>query len=68
MENSQDIRDLLIIVHDKSNMTPVGPDHPLMHNLFSDERNRLTEMQSQLDNMLMGWISKKNSSLLSATT
>ncbi|KIW21457.1 hypothetical protein PV08_02037 [Exophiala spinifera] len=67
MENSQDIKDLLIIVHDKSNVTPVGPDHPLMHDLFSVERNKLAEMQAQLDNMLMGWISKKNSSLLSGT-
>ncbi|KAK6384414.1 protein phosphatase regulator [Exophiala oligosperma] len=65
MENSQDIKDLLIIVHDKSNVTPVGPEHPLMQDLFSAERNKLAEMQAQLDNMLMGWISKKNSSLLS---
>ncbi|KIX08240.1 uncharacterized protein Z518_02896 [Rhinocladiella mackenziei CBS 650.93] len=68
MENSQDIKDLLIIVHDKSNVTPVGPDHPLMHNLFSDERTKLSEMQSQLDTMLMHWISKKNANLSSATT
>ena len=65
MENSQDIKDLLIIVHDKSNVTPVGPDHPLMHNLFIDERKKLSEMQSQLDTMLMSWISKKNSSVMS---
>ena len=67
MENSQDIKDLLIIVHDKSNVTPVGPDHPLMTNLFIDERTKLTQMQSQLDTMLMSWISKKNSNLMSAT-
>lgn len=67
MENSQDIKDLLIIVHDKSNVTPVGPEHPLMQDLFSTERNKLAEMQAQLDNMLMSWISKKNSSLLSGT-
>lgn len=68
MENSQDIKDLLIIVHDKSNVIPVGPDHPLMHNLFSDERTKLAEMQSQLDTMLLHWISKKNASLTLATT
>ncbi|KIW64212.1 hypothetical protein, variant [Phialophora macrospora] len=68
MENSQDIKDLLIIVHDKSNVTPVGPDHPLMHNLFLDERTKLAEMQSQLDTMLMSWISKKNSNLMHTTT
>jgi hypothetical protein len=67
MENDQDIKDLLIIVHDKSNVTPVSADHPLMTNLFSDERTKLAEMQSQLDSMLMGWLSRKNSNLLSAT-
>lgn len=65
MENDQDIKDLLIIVHDNSNVTPVGPEHPLMHNLFSDERTKLVEMQSQLDDMLMNWISKKHANLLS---
>jgi hypothetical protein len=64
MENDQDIKDLLIIVHDKSNVTPVGPDHPLMTNLFSNERTKLAEMQSQLDSMLMNWVSRKNASLL----
>ena len=65
MENDQDIKDLLIIVHDKSNVTPVGADHPLMVDLFSNERTKLADMQSQLDNMLMGWMSRKNTSLLS---
>ncbi len=64
MDNDQDIKDLLVIVHDKSNVTPIGPDHPLMHDLFSQERTKLAEMQSQLDSMLMHWISKKNSNLL----
>jgi hypothetical protein len=68
MENSQDIKDLLIIVHDKSNVNPVGPDHPLMHNLFHDERTKLAEMQSQLDTMLMSWMSKKNSALMTTAT
>ncbi|KEF53067.1 uncharacterized protein A1O9_10975 [Exophiala aquamarina CBS 119918] len=68
MENDQDIKDLLIIVHDKSNITPVGADHPLMSNLFSIERSKLAEMQSQLDSMLMTWMGKKNSNLLSATS
>lgn len=68
MENDQDIKDLLIIVHDKSNVTPVGADHPLMSNLFTNERSKLAEMQLQLDSMLMSWMGKKNSSLLSATS
>ena len=65
MENDQAIKDLLIIVHDKSNVMPVGQDHPLMANLFSNERSKLAEMQVQLDSMLMGWISRKSASRLS---
>lgn len=59
MDNDQDIRDLLVIVHDKSNVTPVGPDHPLMKNLFVAERSKLNDMQSQLDSMLVGWLAKR---------
>ncbi|RMZ77665.1 hypothetical protein DV738_g4267, partial [Chaetothyriales sp. CBS 135597] len=65
MENDQDIKDLLIIIHDKANVQPVSSDHPLMANLFSSERSKLTEMQSQLDNLLLGWMSRKNATLLS---
>lgn len=60
MDNDQDIRDLLVIVHDKTNVTPVGPEHPLMNGLFASERTKLADMQSQLDCMLLSWLSKKN--------
>jgi hypothetical protein len=65
MDNDQGIRDLLIIVHDKSNVVPAGPDHPMMGNLFTTEKGRLAEMQATLDSMLTGWLSRKNSTLLS---
>ena len=65
MDNNQDIRDLLIIVHDKSNIVPAGPDHPMMGNLFVTEKGRLAEMQATLDSMLTSWLSRKNSTLLS---
>lgn len=65
MDNDQDIRDLLIIVHDKSNVVPAGPDHPYVSSLFVNERSKLAEMQANLDSMLTGWISRKNHSLLS---
>lgn len=65
MDNDQETKDLLIIVHDKSNVTPVGPDHPLMSGLFTEERTKLAEMQSQLDSMLTSWLARKNTSVLS---
>ena len=60
MDNDDDIRDLLIIVQDKSNVTPAGPDHPITANLFGAEKGRLAEMQSNLDSLLTGWLARKN--------
>lgn len=65
MDNDDDIRDLLIIVHDKSNVVPAGPDHPITGHLFGAEKGRLAEMQSNLDLMLTSWLSRKNQSRLS---
>jgi hypothetical protein len=65
MDNDQGIRDLLIIIHDKSNVVPAGSDHPIMGNLFVTEKSRLAEMQTTLDSMLTGWLSRKNATLLS---
>ena len=64
MDNDQSIKDLLIIVNDNSNVTPVSADHPLVSNLFMSERSRLAEMQLNLDSLLTGWMSKKNAALL----
>jgi hypothetical protein len=65
MDNDDDIRDLLIIVHDKSNVIPAGPDHPITGNLFGAEKGRLAEMQSNLDSMLTNWLIRKNQTRLS---
>lgn len=59
LDDENDIRDLLIIVHDKSNVPPAGPDHPITGSLFKEESKRLKEMTSQLDEMLANWISRK---------
>ncbi|KAL9109838.1 MAG: hypothetical protein Q9227_005541 [Pyrenula ochraceoflavens] len=66
MDNDEDIRDLLIIVHDKSNVIPAGPEHPVTGNLFSAEKGRLAEMQTNLDNLLKGWLARKNGSAIPA--
>lgn len=65
MDNDDDIRDLLIIVHDKSNVVPAGPDHPITGHLFGAEKGRLAEMQSNLDSMLTNWLARKNQTRLS---
>ncbi|EED14881.1 SH3 domain protein, putative [Talaromyces stipitatus ATCC 10500] len=60
LDDENDIRDLLIIVHDKSNVQPAGPDHPITGSLFKEESRRLKEMSGRLDEMLAGWISRKS--------
>ena len=52
LENDNEIRDLLLVVHDKSNIQPAPADHPVAKNLFREENRRLGEMSHQLDAML----------------
>ncbi|KAH8704102.1 hypothetical protein BGW36DRAFT_394251 [Talaromyces proteolyticus] len=59
LDDGNDIKDLLIIVHDNSNVQPAGPDHPITGSLFKDESKRLKEMSGRLDDMLSGWITRK---------
>lgn len=46
LDNDKDIRDLLIVVHDRSGVVPAGPDHPVVGSLFKEENARLAEMTS----------------------
>jgi hypothetical protein len=59
MDEENDIRDLFIIVHDKSNVPPAGPDHPVTGRLFKEESKRLKEMNNQLDEMLVNWMARR---------
>lgn len=58
-DENNDIRDLVIIVHDKSNVQPAGPDHPITGSLFKEESRRLKEMSGRLDEMLAAWVGRK---------
>lgn len=52
LENDSEIRDLLLVVHDRMNIQPAPPDHPVAKNLFKEENRKLDEMSNQLDAML----------------
>lgn len=62
LDDENDIRDLFIIVHDKSNIPPAGPDHPVTGRLFKEESKRLKELNNQLDEMLVKWMSQRTRS------
>lgn len=62
LDDDNDIRDLFIIVHDKSNVPPAGPDHPITGSLFREESKRLKEMTGKLDDMLSDWVGRRSQS------
>ena len=59
MNGDNDIRDLLLVVRDNTNVVPVSADHPLMKDLFVDERKSLRDMDRQLDGLLGQWMERK---------
>ncbi|KAH7063311.1 hypothetical protein B0J12DRAFT_165452 [Macrophomina phaseolina] len=59
LDDGSDIRDMLVVVNDTSGVVPVGPEHPIMAGLFSDERNKVAAMGMQLDSLLGDWLSRK---------
>lgn len=59
LEDDSDIRDLLIVVHDKSQIKSVGRDHPLVKNLFKEENRKLGEISNRLDGLLGDYLARK---------
>ncbi|KAH7632212.1 hypothetical protein B0T09DRAFT_117409 [Sordaria sp. MPI-SDFR-AT-0083] len=58
-DSGSEIRDMLVVVYDKSDVEPVGPDHPIAGSLFKEQNAKLAEITTQLDNMLGDWLSRK---------
>lgn len=58
-EDDSDIRDLLVVVHDKSQIKPVGRDHPVVKNLFKEENRKLGEISNRLDGLLGDYLARK---------
>ncbi|KAI0122154.1 hypothetical protein F4814DRAFT_446095 [Daldinia grandis] len=58
-DSGSDIRDLLVIVYDKNDVAPAGPEHPVIGSLFREQNARLAEITTQLDNMLGDWLARK---------
>ncbi|KAL1302415.1 hypothetical protein AAFC00_002809 [Neodothiora populina] len=54
-----DIKDMLVVIHDKSNVQPVSRDHPLMQGLWTQERSTCSRMMGELDGLLSGFLGKK---------
>ncbi|KAL8822776.1 MAG: hypothetical protein Q9191_006492, partial [Dirinaria sp. TL-2023a] len=61
-EDERDVRDLLLLVHDKSNLKPAAPNHPIATNLYKEENKRLGEMSKELDGLLGRVLDRKKRS------
>ncbi|PHH50144.1 Tip elongation aberrant protein Tea4 [Ceratocystis fimbriata CBS 114723] len=58
-ETSSDVRDMLVVVYDKSEVVPAGPEHPIAGPLFREQNAKLAEITTQLDHMLGDWLARK---------
>ncbi|KAI3336816.1 hypothetical protein HD806DRAFT_19122 [Xylariaceae sp. AK1471] len=59
-DSGSEIRDLLVVVYDdKTDVPPVGPNHPIAGSLFREQNAKLAEITTQLDNMLGDWLARK---------
>lgn len=60
LDDDSDIRDLLVVVHDKSQFKPiVGRDHPAVQTLFKEENRKLGEISNRLDGLLGDYLARK---------
>ncbi|PBP27898.1 sh3 domain protein, partial [Diplocarpon rosae] len=58
-DDDAEIKDLLVVVYDKSGVVPAGPDHPVTGGLFKEENAKLAEITNRLDGMLGDWLARK---------
>ncbi|KAK2070082.1 hypothetical protein P8C59_004612 [Phyllachora maydis] len=58
-DSGSEIRDLLVVVYDKSDVSPVDDEDALVGSLFREQNAKLAEITTQLDNMLGDWLARK---------
>ena len=59
LEDDNDIKDLLVVVHDKSDVKPARKDHPIVKNMYREENQRLSKLSNQLDGLLGDYLARK---------
>ena len=59
LDDDTDVRDLLLMVHDKSDVKPAGPDHPYAKDLFKEENRKLGEISARLDGLLSDFLARR---------
>ncbi|PIA99104.1 Tip elongation aberrant protein Tea4 [Cercospora beticola] len=59
LEDGSEVRDMLVLIHDKSGIKPVAADHPLMVDLFTEQRKGVQNMMGELDGLLGSYLQRK---------
>ncbi|CAK3860156.1 dentin sialophospho -like [Lecanosticta acicola] len=59
LEDGSEVRDMLIMINDKTGVQPAAPDHPLMTGLFVEQRKGVQDMMGQLDGLLGSYLRRK---------
>jgi len=62
-DDGSDIKDMLLMIHDKSGVAPVSANHPMMAGLFVEERKGVQKMMGDLDGLLGSYLQRKGISL-----
>ncbi len=58
--SNNDVKDLLVLVHDKTGVVPVRHDHPIMMDLgFDVQKQQLNDISKRLDGLLNGFLARK---------
>lgn len=63
LEDGSEVRDMMVMIHDKSGVVPVSDDHPMMAGLFTEQRKGVKDMMGQLDGLLGSYLQRKGISL-----
>ncbi|KAF2216478.1 hypothetical protein CERZMDRAFT_109359 [Cercospora zeae-maydis SCOH1-5] len=59
LEDGSEVRDMLVLIHDKSGIEPVAADHPLIVDLFTEQRKGVQHMMGELDGLLGSYLQRK---------
>lgn len=59
LEDEREIRDLLLLIKDKTDMKPPSRDHPLVKDLYKEENRKLGEMSKELDGLLEDFLARR---------
>ncbi|KAF2860036.1 hypothetical protein K470DRAFT_295302 [Piedraia hortae CBS 480.64] len=58
-DDGSEVRDLLTLVYDDTDVKPVPHDHPLIADLYSEERKTAARIMDDLDGLLQGFLQRR---------